>query len=171
MKTHLSSKLCALLVISLATLLSGCGTPSAKDFGGRWRPINRYDDKPVEIPLAVPYTYYAAPMDGTLKTMLTRWTNDTGTKLSYRLRSDFTLPKAAADIHTSEVRDAMSQLSAIFAQQGVTVVVDGPEIVVEETSSIVPSAPAATGPSSTPDKQPPIAQATGKADVAAPQTR
>jgi hypothetical protein len=170
-KTHLSTKLSVCIVVSLTVLLSACGTPPAKDFGGRWRPVNRYDDKPVEIPLAVPYTYYAAPMDGTLKTMLTRWTNDTGTKLSYRLRSDFTLPKAAADIHTSEVRDATSQLSSIFAQQGVTVVVDGPEIVVEETSSIVPAAPAAAEPSTTPDKQPPIAQATGTAAVAAPQTR
>lgn len=163
-----SSKLAPLFAVALAALLSACGTPPAKDFGGRWRPINRYDDKPVEIPLAVPYTYYAAPMDGTLKTMLTRWTSDTGTKLSYRLRSDFTLPKAAADIHTSELRDAASQLSAIFAQQGVTVVIDGPELVVEETSSIVPPAPVAAEPSPTPEK-PSIAQAPDAA--AKPQIR
>lgn len=169
-KTHLSSKLSLCVVISLAAMLSACGTPAPKDFGGRWRPINRYDDKPVEIPLAVPYTYYAAPMDGTLKTMLTRWSSDTGTKLSYRLRSDFTLPKAAADIHTSEIRDAASQLSAIFAPQGVAVVVAGPEIVVEETSNIVPATPAAA-PSPASDKQPPIAKATGTAAAAAPQTR
>lgn len=131
------------LVSALAVLLSACGTPAAKDFGGRWKPVNRYDDKTVEIPLAVPYTYYAAPMDGTLKTMLTRWTSDTGTKLSYRLRSDFTLPKATAQIHTSEVRDAATQLSTIFAPQGVTVVVNGPELLVEETSAIVPTAPVA----------------------------
>jgi hypothetical protein len=167
-KTMPSSKLAPLFAVALAALLSACGTPPAKDFGGRWRPINRYDDKPVEIPLAVPYTYYAAPMDGTLKTMLTRWTSDTGTKLSYRLRSDFTLPKAAADIHTSELRDAASQLSAIFAQQGITVVIDGPELVVEETSSIVPPAPVAAEPSPTPEK-PSIAQAPDAA--AKPQIR
>jgi hypothetical protein len=169
-KTHLSSKLSILVVASLTALLSACGTPAAKDFGGRWRPINRYDDKPVEIPLAVPYTYYAAPMDGTLKTMLTRWTSDTGTRLSYRLRSDFTLPKGAADIHTSELRDAASQLSAIFAQQGVTVVVDGPELVVDETSSIVPTAPVAAEPPPTPEK-PSIAQAPDATAAATPQTR
>lgn len=156
-------------VSALATLLTACGTPAAKDFGGRWKPVNRYDDKTVEIPLAVPYTYYAAPMDGTLKTMLTRWTSDTGTKLQYKLRSDFTLPKATAQIHTSEVRDAATQLSTIFAPQGVSVVVNGPEILVEETSAIVPTTPvtktveatqarANEASSATPNK-PPLAQA------------
>lgn len=151
MKTALPPKLTTLLVAVLAATLSACGTPAPKDFGGRWKPVNRYDDKPVEIPLAVPYTYYAAPMDGTLKTMLTRWTTDTGTKLSYRLRSDFTLPKSAAQIHTSELRDAASQLSAIFAPQGVAVVVNGPELVVEETSSIVPPTTASPAPTASTD--------------------
>jgi hypothetical protein len=126
----------------LSVLLSACGTPAAKDFGGRWKPVNKYDDKVVEIPLAVPYTYYAAPMDGTLKVMLTRWTTDTGMKLNYKLRSDFTLPKATSDIHTTELRDATSQLSAIYAPQGVVLVVDGGDLVVEESSAIVPPAPA-----------------------------
>jgi hypothetical protein len=131
------------LVSALAMLLSACGTPAAKDFGGSWKPVNRYDDKTVEIPLAVPYTYYAAPMDGTLKVMLTRWSTDTGIKLDYKLRSDFTLPKTASAIHTTEGRDAASQLSAIYAPQGIVVLIDGPEIVVEEASAIVPPAPAA----------------------------
>lgn len=134
------------LVSAITVLLSACGTPAAKDFGGRWKPINKYDDKTVEIPLAVPYTYYAAPMDGTLKTMLTRWTSDTGMKLNYKLRSDFTLPKSASSIHTSEARDAASQLSAIYAPQGVAVIVNGPELVVEEVSAAVTPAPVAIGP-------------------------
>lgn len=139
------------LVSALTVLLSACGTPAAKDFGGRWKPVNKYDDKTVEIPLAVPYTYYAAPMDGTLKTMLTRWTSDTGTKLAYKLRSDFTLPKTTAAIHTTEVRDAASQLSAIYAQQGVAVTVEGPELVVEELSAATtPAAPVAPSASAAP---------------------
>ncbi len=139
------------LVSALATLLSACGTPAAKDFGGRWKPVNRYDDKTVEIPLAVPYTYYAAPMDGTLKTMLTRWTSDTGMKLQYKLRSDFTLPKSTAAIHTTEVRDATSQLSTIYAQQGVAVTVQGPDLIVEELSAV--TAPTAPTASATPASQ------------------
>jgi hypothetical protein len=131
------------LVSALAMLLSACGTPAAKDFGGSWKPVNRYDDKTVEIPLAVPYTYYAAPMDATLKTMLTRWTNDTGLKLSYRLRSDFTLSKSTSQIHTSELRDAAAQLSKIYAPQGVAVIVDGPTLVIDEVSAVMTAAPVA----------------------------
>jgi hypothetical protein len=135
------------LVSALAMLLSACGTPAAKDFGGRWKPVNKYDDKVVEIPLALPYTYYAAPMDGTLKTMLTRWTKDTGLKLGYRLRSDFSLTRAASGIHTTELRDAAAQLSTIYGAQGVAVTVNGSELVVEEVSaSTVPAAPAAKVP-------------------------
>ncbi|WP_413623766.1 hypothetical protein [Luteibacter sp. Lutesp34] len=134
-KSHMPSKLSICVLLSFAAMLSACGTPAAKDFGGRWKPVNRYDEKAVEIPLALPYTYYAAPMDGTLKAMLTRWTSDTGIKLVYKLRSDFTLPKSTSTIHTTEVRDAASQLSAIYAPQGVAVVVDGPVLVVEETSA------------------------------------
>ncbi len=137
------------LVSALAMLLSACGTPAAKDFGGRWKPVNKYDDKVVEIPLALPYTYYAAPMDGTLKTMLTRWTKDTGLKLAYRLRSDFSLTRAASGIHTTELRDAAAQLSTIYGAQGVAVTVSGSELVVEEVSAsttpVPVAAPAAPG--------------------------
>lgn len=133
----------------------------AKDFGGSWKPVNHYDDKTTEIPLAVPYTYYASPMDGTLKTMLTRWSGDTSRKLSYRLRSDFTLPKSTSQIHTSEARDAAAQLSAIYAPQGVAILIDGPQIVVEEVSSVTaPTAP------STPT-QAPTRAATGSMPAAA----
>lgn len=139
------------MVLVLSSALTGCGTPAAKDFGGSWKPVNRYEDKTTEIPLAVPYTYYAAPMDGTLKTMLTRWTTDTGMKLSYRLRSDFTLPKATSQIHTSELRDAAAQLGTIYAPQGIAVVVDGPELVIEEISTVTSTPPTAnTAPTTVP---------------------
>jgi hypothetical protein len=140
-----------------AAMLSACGTPAAKDFGGSWKPVNHFEDKTTEIPLAVPYTYYAAPMDGTLKTMLSRWTADNGMKLQYKLRSDFTLTKAASAIHTTELRDAVSQLSSIYGPQGVAVLVAGPDLVVEEISTITtppsgqpaaaPQAPVTTTPS------------------------
>lgn len=130
-------------------LLAACGTPAAKDFGGRWKPVNRFQAATTEIPLTAPYTYYASPMDGTLKTMLTRWANDTGMKLSYRLRSDFTLNTAAGNIHTSELRDAASQLSATYGPQGVAVVVAGPELIVQDVASITappPPKPATAAP-------------------------
>jgi hypothetical protein len=157
------------LISALAMLLSACGTPAAKDFGGSWKPVNRYDDKTVEIPLAVPYTYYAAPMDATLKTMLTRWTNDTGLKLSYRLRSDFTLSKSTSQIHTSELRDAAAQLSKIYAPQGVAVIVDGPTLVIDEVSAVTTAAPVANA-APAPD---PVASAPAPAEkpAASPDTK
>ena len=145
------------IIVVFSSALTGCATPPARDFGGSWKPVNHFDKKTTEIPLAVPYTYYAAPMDGTLKTMLTRWTTDNGMKLQYKLRSDFTLTTAASAIHTSELRDAASQLSGIYAPQGVAVVVDGPDLVVDEISVIAPppaaapaAAPAPTPQASTP---------------------
>jgi hypothetical protein len=126
------------IIVVFSAALSGCGTTPARDFGGSWKPVNHFEDKTTEIPLAVPYTYYAAPMDGTLKTMLTRWTTDNGMKLQYKLRSDFTLTKSASAIHTSELRDAASQLSSIYSAQGVAVVVSGPDLIVDEISSIAP---------------------------------
>lgn len=120
------------LAAALASpLLSACGTPRARDFGGSWKPVHRFPDKTSEIPLALPYAYEATPMDGTLKTMLTRWASDNGMKLQYTLRSDFTLPKAATAIHTSELRDAVSQLSAIYAPQGIVLSIEGPDLVVQ----------------------------------------
>lgn len=135
-KPHMSSKLALCVMALFAAMLSACGTPAAKDFGGSWKPVNHFEDKTTEIPLAVPYTYYAAPMDGTLKVMLSRWTADNGMKLQYKLRSDFTLTKAASAIHTTELRDAVSQLSSIYGPQGVAVLVSGPDLVVEEVSAI-----------------------------------
>lgn len=152
MNTALRPLLTTSLLVALSSLLAACGTPAAKDFGGRWKPVNRFQDTTTEIPLVAPYTYYASPMDGTLKGMLSRWTADTGMKLSYRLRSDFTLYKATSQIHTSELRDAASQLSAMYRAQGVAVVVSGPELVVEELSSI--TAPPMTKPAAAQDAKP-----------------
>nr|WP_132141314.1 hypothetical protein [Luteibacter rhizovicinus] len=125
----------------LTTLaLTGCGTPPAKDYGGSWKPVNRFQDTPSEIPLSVAYSFYASPMDGTLKTMLTRWASDSGMTLSYRLQSDFTLYKRASEIHTTDIQDAATELSSIYATQGVSVTAVGREIRVEQASAIVPVA-------------------------------
>jgi len=120
--------------------ICACGTPGARDFGGRWKPVNHFDEKSVEIPLAPPYTYAVTPMDGTLKTLLTRWTRDAGLKLSYRLRSDFSLTRSASALRTTELRDAAAQLTTAYTAQRVVVSVIGDEIVVgEATTSPIPS--------------------------------
>ncbi|MDY1546689.1 hypothetical protein [Luteibacter sahnii] len=120
----------ALVLACLA--LNGCTPSTPRDFGGFWKPVNRFDRKVNEVPLATPYVYYASSTDGTLKRLLTRWSRDTDTTLSYRLRSDFTLPKAAGRIHSSEARDATTQLNAIYTAQGIRVAFEGAQLIVEE---------------------------------------
>lgn len=128
-----------------AFLLAGCGTPPAKDFGGRWKPVNHFQAATTEIPLNSPYTYYASPMDETLRTMLIRWTTDTGMTLVYRLPSDYTLFAPVTKVHTSDVRQAARELSSIYAAQGVSLTVTGDKLEVDRAkrlgSDIAPSHP------------------------------
>lgn len=119
-----------------ALLLAGCGTPPAKDFGGRWTPVNRFQASTTEIPLNRPYTYYASPMDETLRTMLTRWTTDTGMTLVYRLPSDYTLFAPVTKVRTSDVRQAARELSTIYAAQGVEIAVSGDRLEVDRASTL-----------------------------------
>jgi hypothetical protein len=134
----------AVIALTLSAFaLNGCGTPAAKDFGGSWKPVNQFQSKTTEIPLERSYTYFASPMDGTLKTMLMRWSKDTGMTLSYQLHSDFTLYTPVTQIHTSDVNDAAAQLNSIFAQEGVSVTVENQRIVVGQASAITPQS--ATG--------------------------
>lgn len=116
-----SHRIAGVIALLAIMALSGCGTSAAKDFGGRWKPVNRFQDRPTEIPLSPSYAYYASPMDETLKTMLTRWAKDSGRTLDYRLDFDVTLYKPVADIHTTDVHAAVSQLSSIYAAEGVFV--------------------------------------------------
>lgn len=144
----------ALISVSLlaALALTGCGTPAAKDFGGSWKPVNRFQEETTAIPLNQNYQYFAAPMDGTLKNMLTRWTKDSGMKLSYLLGTDFTLYTPVGQIHTTNVQEAAQQLSSIYANEGVSVTVSGNQIVVGQASAVTPETtanpPRATTPGS-----------------------
>jgi hypothetical protein len=117
-------------------LLVGCGTPSAKDFGGRWKPVNHFQATTTEIPLDRPYTYYASPMDETLRTMLIRWTNDTGMTLVYRLPSDYTLFAPVSKVRTADVGEAARELSSIYAAQGVSLTVVGDKLQVDRAKAL-----------------------------------
>ncbi|MFK2905895.1 hypothetical protein ISP17_18185 [Dyella ginsengisoli] len=132
------------LLASLA--MTACGTPPAKDFRGSWKPVNRFQDAPVEIPLDQPYTFYAAPMDETLKSMLDRWAKDTGRTLTYELGFDVTLYKPVADIHTTNLEDAASRLNEIYGAQGVLVIAHPREIVVRAPAAAAAPTAAQTTP-------------------------
>lgn len=94
-------------------------------------------------------------MDETLRTMLRRWAKDSGMQLSYQLQSDYTLYKAITKIHTTDVREAASELSAIYAAQGVSVTTDDREILVRAVK-------AASGSSTEASASPSTASASAK---------
>jgi hypothetical protein len=113
-------------------LLVACGTPAAKNFGGPWKPVNRFQEQPTAIPLKPAYTFYASPLDETLKTMLARWAKDSGRSLSYRIDFDFTLYKPVSHIRTSSIDDAVAQLNSVYAAQNLSVVANDRQILVEQ---------------------------------------
>lgn len=123
------------LIIAIIAL-AGCGTPPAKNFGGHWKPVNHFRDQPTEIPLTAAYTFYAAPMDETLKTMLTRWASDSGRELSYQLPFDVTLYTPVSGIRTTDLNAAAQQLTTIYAAQGVYVSATDRKILVRPTSTV-----------------------------------
>ena len=118
------------ILIPLVALLAGCATRPAPDFGGRWKAVNRYAEAAEEIPLYQSYSFHASPMDGTLKNMLTRWAKDSKMTLSYLHPSDYTLYGPVAQIDTNDLQQAVSQLSAAYAAQQVSVTASNNQIVV-----------------------------------------
>jgi len=142
----------ALLGVSMlaALALVGCGTPPAKDFGGSWKPVNRFQTQPTEIPLAQPYEFYASPMDGTLKNMLTRWSKDSGMVLTYQLREDYTLYTPVSQIRTSNIKGAAAELSSIYSTEGVSVSVNDRQILVQPASMSNPAPTAVPAPVTSP---------------------
>jgi hypothetical protein len=131
----------ATLPISVCTFFmllaaAGCATQPAPEFGGRWRAVNRFDESPQEIPLYQAYEFYAAPLDGTLKNMLTRWAQDSRMTLSYSAPTDYTLHAPVAAIRTRDLSEAVALLNSAYAWQSVAVSVEDNKIVVRQTRTV-----------------------------------
>lgn len=129
-KNLLLSALIALLIVQ-----AGCATRPAPDFKGRWKSVNRYAETTEAIPLHQSYVFQAAPMDGTLKNMLTRWAKDSKMSLSYLHSSDFTLHAPVEQVSTYSLEQAASLLTSIYAGQRVSVAIEGKQIIVREAGS------------------------------------
>lgn len=112
--------------------------------------MNRYAATAEEIPLYQSYVFHASPMDGTLKTMLTRWANDSKMTLSYLHPSDFTLYGPVAQIQTNDLQQAVSQLTAAYAGQRVSVTASNNQIVVRVAEAGGDTPAAADAPATTP---------------------
>ena len=123
-----------LLCLGTAALV-GCAAPPAKDFGGRWHPVNQFQSAPRRIQLQQPYVFYASPLDGTLKNMLARWAKDTGMRLVYKLPYDYTLYTPVSGIRSRNITDAAAQLSSIYSGEHVAITTVDHEIIVESASA------------------------------------
>jgi hypothetical protein len=121
--------------VVLGTTLGGCATRPAPDIKGRWKAVNHYAETTQAIPLCQSYVFYPYPMDGTLKTMLTRWARDSRMALSYLHPSDFTLHAPVAQIRTSSLEEAVSLLSTIYAEQRVSITTTDNQIIVRAAES------------------------------------
>ena len=130
------------VIVSLSAVVAGCATPPAPEYGGRWRPVNRFSEAPQEIALQQSYMFYASPLDGTLKTMLERWATDSKMSLDYQAPVDYTLYAPVADVRSNDIHSATSRLNTIYAAQRLAVSVEGNRIVVRvlETTVAPPTA-------------------------------
>ncbi len=134
------------IVVLAALLVSACGTTPAPNFRGRWKPVNHFDDSPKELPLSQAYVYAASPLDRTLKTMLTRWARDSRMTLSYLHGSDYTLYGPVAEIQTPSLQQAVSQLNAAYAAQGISISADERQITVRGAAAQAAPADTASAP-------------------------
>lgn len=109
------------LPLVLALAASACQTQPPPEFHGRWRPVNKLPESTQAIPLNPTYVFYATPVDGTLKALLTRWARDSGRQLRYGIGSDYVLHAPVAQLRASTVDEAVGQLSNIYAAQGIAI--------------------------------------------------
>lgn len=135
METNFCNPLLGSGLILALVVLAGCGTPPAKNFGGTWKPVNHFQAHPTEIPLQAAYTFYAAPMDETLKAMLMRWAKDSGRTLSYQITFDVTLYTPVSGIRTTDLDVAAQELTTIYAAQHVYVSATDRKILVLPSST------------------------------------
>lgn len=135
MRHVLQSFVLAMVTASLFAM-TGCASRPAPDFKGRWKPVNHYAETTMAIPLHQTYLFQPSPMDGTLKHMLERWTQDAKMQLSYRHASDFTLFAPVEQISTTSIEQAAAQLTAIYANQQVSVSIEGDQVVVRQADQV-----------------------------------
>lgn len=73
--------------------------------------------------------------------MLVRWAKDSNMVLSYLHPLDFTLHTPVTHVHTSDLQEAVSLLTKIYADQKVSITASQKEIVVKtgESGAAIPA--------------------------------
>ncbi len=129
-----------LMFVLCAAACAGCATRPAPDIPGRWKPVNHFAESVQEIPLHQAYVFYPSPMDRTLKNMLERWSLDSSMTLRYLHPSDFTLHGSVAGMRTGNLAEATRALNGIYSRYGVSIAVEGGQILVRQVAARGPSA-------------------------------
>jgi len=139
MKQPLKASVACVVVLVTAA----CASRPAPDISGRWMPVNHFDSRAREIPLYPAYEFYAVPLDRTVKTMLGRWARDSKMALDYQPGSDFTLYEPVSRIRTTDLRQALAQLSSLYVADQLDAALVGNTIVVRHSASPARQAQAA----------------------------
>ncbi len=126
-------KACVACVVVLVP--AACASRAAPDISGRWAPVNHFDSRAQEIPLYPAYEFYAAPLDRTVKTMLARWAHDSKMTLDYQPGSDFTLYEPVSRIRTTDLRQALAQLSSLYVADQLDAALVDNAIIVRRSAS------------------------------------
>lgn len=137
-------RLASIAAIAAASLaLAACAGREARDFRGRWVPLNTWAEDTQALPLRPVHVFEATPMDATLHALLARWARDGGAALDYRHPDDFILHRPVAGVRATTLGEAVARLGEVFSAQGVAMRVEADRVVVETSSGDAPAAPAA----------------------------
>lgn len=117
-------------LVAALLVAGGCASRDARDFSGRWAPLNAYAEQTAAIPLREAHVFQASPMDGTLRALLARWARDGGAELDYRHPYDFVLHQPVRGVRAHSIADAVAQLDRAFGAHGVVMRMEGNRLVV-----------------------------------------
>ena len=107
-----------LLSAGVFVLISGCANQSAPDFPNAWKPLNELPDQIAEIPLVKPHIYQVTQLDTTVKGLLERWGEEAKMPIVYDYSLDFTLYKKVLAIRSSNLSDALLELTRLYEDKG-----------------------------------------------------
>lgn len=118
-----------MLTLALVAL-TGCATRPPAGVRGHWTAVNHYSDTPQPIALNASHSFYATPLDRTLKGLLERWARDAHLTLDYANAYDYTLHRPVADLHSDDLHSALVQLAGLYAAEHVQMDMEGDRIIV-----------------------------------------
>ena len=117
-------------------ILFGCSAPKPSDFPKSWKPLNEFPDKTTAISLSKIHTYQVSLLDTTVKKLLERWAIEAKMPLLYDHSEDFTLYKQVKNIKATSIKDALLELSNLYAEQNMIFYIKDSVIIAQQKNNI-----------------------------------